>query len=195
MKKIFLSALKTIVPVLLFSTAMQASAALVTSIHSGLATGSIGGESFEAYFAITAISDTSTITSCGETCLSNINLSTTIFIDSVGTFSFLTPTSYISDESGIAFARADGTSLFESSTDAAWNMASTLPPVIGVSSLLQWTLSDVVTTGGVLVFDEGTTPSAFTATVADVCEVPLPAGAWLFGSGLIGLVGVARRKA
>ena len=31
---------------------------------------------------------------------------------------------------------------------------------------------------------------AFIATTA----VPLPAAAWLFGSGLIGLVGIARRK-
>jgi hypothetical protein len=30
--------------------------------------------------------------------------------------------------------------------------------------------------------------------VVDVSEIPIPAAAWLFGSGLIGLVGVARRK-
>jgi hypothetical protein len=28
-----------------------------------------------------------------------------------------------------------------------------------------------------------------------VSQVPLPAAAWLFGSGLIGLIGFARRKA
>ena len=33
-------------------------------------------------------------------------------------------------------------------------------------------------------------PMAFIATTA----IPLPAAAWLFGSGLIGLVGIARRK-
>ena len=31
--------------------------------------------------------------------------------------------------------------------------------------------------------------------VVDTPQVPVPAAAWLFGSGLIGLVGVARRKA
>ena len=31
--------------------------------------------------------------------------------------------------------------------------------------------------------------------VVDVSPVPVPAAVWLFGSGLIGLVGVARRKA
>jgi len=34
-----------------------------------------------------------------------------------------------------------------------------------------------------------------TATGRGISEVPVPAAVWLFGSGLIGLVGVARRKA
>ncbi|HWS02457.1 MAG TPA: VPLPA-CTERM sorting domain-containing protein, partial [Gammaproteobacteria bacterium] len=29
----------------------------------------------------------------------------------------------------------------------------------------------------------------------DVAVVPVPAAAWLFGTGLVGLIGVARRKA
>jgi hypothetical protein len=33
-----------------------------------------------------------------------------------------------------------------------------------------------------------------TATDADVSSVPSPAALWLFGSGLLGLIGVARRK-
>jgi hypothetical protein len=32
------------------------------------------------------------------------------------------------------------------------------------------------------------------SVTADVSAVPVPAAAWLFGSGLLGLVGVARRK-
>ena len=39
-------------------------------------------------------------------------------------------------------------------------------------------------------FEYGYTTS--TQTVSEV--VPIPAAAWLFGSGLIGLVGLARRK-
>jgi hypothetical protein len=34
-----------------------------------------------------------------------------------------------------------------------------------------------------------------TMTLTDVSQVPVPAAVWLFGSGLLGLVGVARRKA
>jgi len=47
----------------------------------------------------------------------------------------------------------------------------------------------------------GTTPDTFTGSeaygiwmVQDVSAVPVPAAVWLFGSGLIGLVGMARRK-
>jgi len=33
-----------------------------------------------------------------------------------------------------------------------------------------------------------------TLTYGDVSAVPVPAAVWLFGSGLVGLVGIARRK-
>ena len=35
----------------------------------------------------------------------------------------------------------------------------------------------------------------YSMTVSNVSPVPVPAAAWLFGSGLLGLVGIARRKA
>jgi hypothetical protein len=44
------------------------------------------------------------------------------------------------------------------------------------------TISDVVYKGGTLDLSAAASP------------VPVPAAAWLFGSGLLGLVGVARRK-
>ncbi len=39
------------------------------------------------------------------------------------------------------------------------------------------------------------TTSAYFAGSMSVSQVPIPAAAWLFGSGLLGLIGVARRKA
>lgn len=39
-----------------------------------------------------------------------------------------------------------------------------------------------------------TNPTYVDATITVVNEVPLPAAAWLFGSGLLGLVGIARRR-
>ena len=38
-------------------------------------------------------------------------------------------------------------------------------------------------------------PVTYTGVTANVSAVPLPAAAWLFGSGLLGLLGLARRKA
>jgi len=36
--------------------------------------------------------------------------------------------------------------------------------------------------------------SITTGSISPISTVPVPAAAWLFGSGLIGLVGLARRK-
>jgi hypothetical protein len=47
-------------------------------------------------------------------------------------------------------------------------------------------------TGVVAYFDIGSGNSMY---VTSVSSVPVPAGVWLFGSGLLGLIGMARRKA
>jgi hypothetical protein len=36
--------------------------------------------------------------------------------------------------------------------------------------------------------------AGFNATLAPTPKVPIPAAAWLFGTGLLGMIGVARRK-
>ena len=43
-----------------------------------------------------------------------------------------------------------------------------------------------------LLYDQN---SAFSMTSVTVSPVPVPAAVWLFGSGLVGLAGIARRKA
>ncbi len=49
-------------------------------------------------------------------------------------------------------------------------------------------------TGGLLVGNFLADLSQVNATVAEVQAVPVPAAVWLFGSGLLGLAGIARRK-
>jgi hypothetical protein len=55
--------------------------------------------------------------------------------------------------------------------------------------------------GGITVTNQYGTPVAFTVNstsgfnYAQAAVVPVPAAVWLFGSGLLGLIGVARRKA
>jgi hypothetical protein len=61
------------------------------------------------------------------------------------------------------------------------------PPPIG-QGFVNVTISD-------LVFDEVIFSSGTDAfEYAMVSSVPIPAAAWLFGSGLLGMVGIARRK-
>lgn len=43
-------------------------------------------------------------------------------------------------------------------------------------------------------FAGGTYYEVWSVDIAEVAPIPIPAAAWLFGSGLIGLVGVARRR-
>lgn len=66
-----------------------------------------------------------------------------------------------------------------------------------ISGDLSWTLFAV--NNGFQFFDTGTVQAgsfSMTATVADsmAAAVPIPAAAWLFGTGLIGLVGAGRSK-
>ena len=73
------------------------------------------------------------------------------------------------------FAQLDFTAL--APTGTALNLTA-------IESVLGWTTD----TGSVINFD-----SVFGATVT-VTAVPLPAAAWLFGVGLIGLITIARRR-
>jgi hypothetical protein len=51
-------------------------------------------------------------------------------------------------------------------------------------------------TGGGISFSgmSGSPGAGFMGTIDALEVVPLPAGAWLFGSGLLGLAGLARRR-
>lgn len=48
--------------------------------------------------------------------------------------------------------------------------------------------------GGLAVSEGGGIPSFLPFAPVDVAAVPVPAAVWLFGSGLLGLIGVTRRK-
>jgi hypothetical protein len=42
--------------------------------------------------------------------------------------------------------------------------------------------------------NSSTTSTSFSGSIVDITPVPVPAAVWLFGSGVLGLVGVVRRK-
>ncbi len=90
---------------------------------------------------------------------------------------------------GLSRGGADGLDLFNVFKVAPdYDFASALGPIAAFASLLQWDASDVLTSGGVLAFDNADTDGTFKAE-----GVPLPASAWLLGTALL-FVRRARRR-
>ncbi|MGV7235663.1 MAG: VPLPA-CTERM sorting domain-containing protein [Nitrosomonadaceae bacterium] len=76
-----------------------------------------------------------------------------------------------------------------------FDFAFTIDPAtsVGSSSIIDievWVGDELCDETGCEQFDPGMTDSA----MVTVSSVPIPAAVWLFGSGLLGLVGMARRK-
>lgn len=91
---------------------------------------------------------------------------------------------------------SDGGNLLLPGTTSPQNFfASSLPISEGTYHLIQH-LAFFVNTGDTTISDGdgGTIPYTWSFTVESTV-VPVPAAVWLFGSGLIALIGLARRKA
>ena len=108
--------------------------------------------------------------------------------------------------SGLAGSSADissFTSVTNFFTIGGWQLdLSTLDAIDQRTDLLTMSGSGVVSgngfdaTGATWSFS-GDSPTSYSMTITStgIPAVPVPAAVWLFGSGLIGLAGVARRKA
>lgn len=169
------------------------SAADITFIHTGSGSGVIGGTTFNSTFTIVAQGDTANRQSfAGGWSIDHDTAS--IMIDGIGTFDILSGTRHFVNNAGqlVGFSRetTDGLDLFNgpfSGAFAGWAMTTSIGPIAGTGSLLQWTAGDIQTSGGTLDMNSGSSDSTFEAIV-----IPAPAGAALAGLG--GLVALRRRR-
>jgi hypothetical protein len=166
-------------------------AAPITITHTGVGSGTIGGTTFTgASFTITDIGDTaSRSTFPGGFFIDD--LSASIAINGVGTFSFITGTrtfvNQVQIQVGFSRAGINGIDLYDGPTTAAfgtWDMLSSIGPISGSAVLSQWgaAFGTVNTSGGVLVFNNSTSDTVFKATVG---SVPEPGTLALLGIGII----------
>lgn len=157
--------------------------------HSGYGSGTLDGVPFAAFFTIEASADTSNRVAFGTGAFSLDHLFASIDIEGLGVFDFLTATrTYVNNRiRSVGFGRAGGADLFNGPTGAstfgAWDMLTSVAPIGGAGSLVQWALLPVQTSGGELYFDpQNPMRSGFSAIVA--VAVPAP------GTGLMLILGL-----
>jgi hypothetical protein len=158
---------------------LTAQAETITFIHTGTSgSGSIGGNPFS--------NEAFTITATGDTLdrqmfpggFSIDHVAASITIDHVGTFAFVTPTRTFVNNSvdGVGFSRGPGTGfdLYDGRDVAfgSWDMLSSIGPISGDIDLVQWgnPYDPVITSGGQLIFNGGSTNGSFQALVGTVPE-------------------------
>lgn len=171
-----------------------AAADVLTFIHTGNGSGTLNGVPFPASnFTITSTGDTNNRQSFGSGWFID-HSSSSINIQGVGNLTVLTPTRTFVNNPGqiVGYSRAgsNGADLYNGPTNAVfgtWDMLGPIGPIAGTASLLQWQLNPQInTSGGILIFNNGTSPATFQA-------IPEPASAVLVGLGA--LAGLLRRRA
>lgn len=150
--------------------------ASITFSHTGVGSGSIGSIEFsERAFTLTAVGDTSTRVTLNPNAFGYAidHVSAAITISGVGNFTLVSPTrTFVNNEYslvGLARAGATQSDLFNGPTNpslGSWNMLSSIGPVNGSGFLLQWdNFPLVMTDGGILNFQSGSTVVTFQAVV------------------------------
>lgn len=176
-------------------------AAIIAFTDQGVGTGTIGNLAFtNTPFTITAQANTANrLFSSFDMAYSEDNDTAQITLNGIGTYQFITGTrffvSHISPfDVGFSRAGLDGYDLFDGPGNIAfqqWNMLSPIGPITGFAQLEQWSAFPVITTGGVLDFNnDGNTHATFTARL-----VPEPNGGVIGGiAGVLGILLLGRSR-
>jgi PEP-CTERM motif-containing protein len=184
---------------LLLVGACPASASSITYSFAGTGTGDLNGVAFTSVsFTITVLGDTSNIVSCGVpiTFCNGAN-SATIAIMGFSTSAFVTATQVFDNQgtTSAGFERAFiGLDLLDLRDPAftTYNLATSFGPIFVANpfAVNQFNCNDgcVVTTQGILNF------SSIVNVTFNATATPEPSTLTMFGSGIIGLAGVLRRK-
>jgi len=156
---------------LLVLTPAEAPADILMFTHTGSGSGSLDGEPFPlSDFIITAYVDTDDRQGFSSGWFID-HLSASISIDGLGDLDILTPTRHFVNNSAqlVGFSRAgsSGADLFNGPSHpdfGTWDMLGPIGPISGDAYLLQWDRDPLInTTGGILIFADGSSDAVFTA--------------------------------
>jgi hypothetical protein len=187
---------------LLSVTALAANSfgALITFTYTGTGAGSLNGVPFaSSAFTITAVGDTDNRQSYSSGYFINHD-SASITITGLGTFGFIpaTDTFVNNDVNTPGFSRVTGGGdLYNGPTAlpfGSWDMLSSIGPIGGTMTLLQWG-NGVATTGGLLDFADANTQGTFAAVVGAASVPDASSTLVLLGCALAALAGVRRKLA
>jgi hypothetical protein len=171
-------------------------AGVITFTQTGVGSGTVGTNTFtNAAFTITDTGDTANRVSFSGGYIIDAT-SASIVISGVGTLNFLigTETFVSNTNQEVGFSRSSGSDLYDGPDNAAfgtWDLLTSIGPISGSAYLMQWTLSPVNTSGGVLVFSDGSSPTVFTATIQ---TAPEPSSLMLLGIGMAGIGMLTRQR-
>jgi hypothetical protein len=183
---------------LVLALTSDATAAIIAFTDQGDGTGTIGNQSFtNTPFTITAQANTANrLFDSFDMAFSEDNDTAQITLNGVGTYQFITATRFFVSHISpfvVGFSRAglDGYDLFDGPGNPAfqkWNMLSPIGPITGFAQLEQWSAFPVITTGGVLDFNnDGNTQATFSArlvaepnggVLGGIAAVPLFSSRW-----------------
>ena len=189
--------LANLVALLLMSSSFSAFAVSITYIYEGFdASGSIGESDFSnVNFTVTALADTGNIAPWANADSQNTHISATIDIDGFSTADIFTLSHSWNSVNTVGLGK-DLSSNWMTFSDGAlsgYDLSTSIGPVFGTAFDVRQ-FNDVSTSLGTLNFTDRTLEGSFQAIVGDVPEVPVPAAAWLFGTALLGFVGMSRRR-